>query len=122
MGYQIVFDLCYLLGGRIGTFALQRHIAIAFRCKARPLNEVRSDMAWLYIGFMTNFIDVVKRTLKWETQRNAQVSGSDVENCSALVGEPQIPALYVYGTKKVIMFHENEFLDRVCDTPGSVVR
>lgn len=117
--YQSLFALSYLLGSVIGFFVLRLFFAWQ-EYRSRPVSELRSDMACIYVTFLSHFVGVLKEG--WSTS-NSNSRNVDAEpNRTPLINEGSIPTLFIYGGRKLFMFHENEFVDRVRSTPVGVVR
>lgn len=129
--YQTLYAMCYLIGGALGTFLLKRFHALHF-WQSRPLRELRSDMACLYGAGLLEYADMLNQIIQSLKQKPSEPGstsdggdGGNQESSTTTtppVGEQAVfPTLYIYGRRKLIMFHEDEFLDRVRATPGGAV-
>lgn len=128
--YQVLYALRYFVGGAIGSFAVQRIQALHWR-PSRPSSELRSDMAFLYGSTLLHYANLGKQVIRNLIQKNSGErsttnSGQGGEQhtaaTTATVREQAIiPTLFIYGRRKLVMYYEDEFLDRVRATPGGAV-
>lgn len=106
MAYQGMLALMYALGPTAGTLGVKAFLAYS-GYNARPLKEITADMCYTYLGVM-RFLLKGKKTKDLPRASQERLK--------------QIPHLFIYGTKKIFMFHDEDWIDFVRSTPeGQVV-
>jgi pimeloyl-ACP methyl ester carboxylesterase len=95
VAYQVPLAIAWKIGGRFGD-AISRRVAKVLRCPSDP-KAIGSQMNYPY-------------ALTWTGGLR-----------DAVRFEPHCPFLYVYGTRKPLMFHSPEWLERIGGVPGNEV-
>lgn len=98
-GYQVWLAVAWKLGGSLGN-RMSRRMARAMRCPTDPA-AIDCRMNYPY-------------AMQW--------FGSAGGLRNALPVEPHCPMLYVYGRRKLFMFHSPQWLQRMAERPGCAVQ
>eukprot|EP00667_Euglena_gracilis_P017463 EG_transcript_18393 len=99
--YQLFNLLTFLLGHPAGTWA-QRSFLSMMRYRARPLTEVTPSMNYMYYHFWRRFL----------------LSGGKPLGRIAKI---TTPLFFAYGTRKMEMFHSEEWLAQLQQSPANRV-
>lgn len=113
VAYQTFLALCYLVGDPIGTQALRGYVRF-HNYSCRPLEELYSDMAWVYVSIFRFMAS--KFALKLRASKS-----SEMDRVADSVHH-HVPTMFVYGAKKSFLFHDELFLREVRATPQGLVQ
>lgn len=102
LAYQTTFALCYMIGGEVGSSTLKNLLSQSGYV-ARPVEDLTADMAFWYRMILPLFF-----------KSNNKSSEQNQHNVT-------IPTLFAYGKKKLFMFHDEDWLEKVQKSPGGRV-
>lgn len=113
--YVSLFALAYRIAHPFGSFLIQSTLALA-RYDVRPVSELRSDMAWPYATLIADAFAACCSELR-ERLRSPLAARRAAVQRGTSVDVPLVPTLYVYGKRKVFMYHSDEWIKHVLRTP-----
>lgn len=119
--YVILFAIAYGIGHPFGSYIIQIVVMLA-KYDLRPYSELRSDMAWPYATLTLDALRELMRNMCARFDSNSsECLLTDIR--SVYGGNSQLPTFYVYGEKKLFMYHSDEWIKYVLASPhGHVER
>lgn len=115
--YVILFSIAYGIGHPFGSY-LVRFTCTLGKYDVRPISEIRSDMAWPYATLTLDTLRHLLRNLRARSYAGHTDRGcKDNQICRKVEGSDQISTLYVYASKKLFMYHTDDWIKHVLATP-----
>lgn len=114
--YVILFSIAYGIGHPFGSYLLQ-FVCMLGKYDVRPMSEIRSDMAWPYATLTLNTLRDLLHNFRGRSHAGHTDRGNDHGKSRKVQGSDQMATLYVYGTKKLFMYHTDDWIKHVLATP-----